>query len=450
KSTSTATINVLNTPDAGIAATPLQFCAGEVQNVTLATLLVGADPGGIWVETSQTPSTGGAFNATTGRFNTTGQIPGIYHFDYILVGPGPCPDDVVTVEVVIEDNPVADAGNTATLNCITPTTVLGGSGSSTGPQFEYSWVATNGGVVTPDDVLNPIASAGGTYTLTVLNTITGCSATDDVTIDQVGAFPSDIDIKVQSPDCVGDPAGSATVNAVIGGTPPFTYSLNNGPSVNSGVFPGLTTGDYILEVTDASGCTLTESFTIEDLVIVDLSIVNYVNDTLIFDRGDTIKLSYIFEGTNDIPDSVIWKMGDIILCINCNVLEITADLSGQITLEAYDVRGCRIEKAISFLVIRERDVYIPNIFSPNGDDLNDYFTLFTDADLKEITVMEIYTRWGELVFKKSAVQPNDPKEGWDGTFRGKTMNPGVYVYRIEIEHGDGLKENLAGDVTIVR
>ncbi len=183
---------------------------------------------------------------------------------------------------------------------------------------------------------------------------------------------------------------------------------------------------------------------------MDLAIVNYVNDTLIFDLGDTITLSYIYEGTNDIPDSVVWKLGDSILCINCDVLEIEAYLSGQITLEAYDVRGCKIVKEISFLVVRERDVYIPNIFSPNGDDLNDYFTLFTDADLKEISLMEIYTRWGELVFRKTHFQPNDPTQGWDGRFRETTLNPGVYVYRIEIEYGDGLKENLAGDVTIVR
>src|SRR5687768_14311140 len=98
----------------------------------------------------------------------------------------------------------------------------------------------------------------------------------------------------------------------------------------------------------------------------------------------------------------------------------------------------------------ERDVFIPNVFSPNGDNINDWFTLYTDADLKEISLLEIYTRWGDLVFRKTNFLPNDDTQGWDGKFRGETLNPGVYVYRIEILYGDDLVEKLAGDITIVR
>lgn len=448
-STSTVTVNVLRTPVAGTAASPLAFCAGETQTVNLASLLIGADAGGIWVESSSVPSTGGAFNAATGRFTTNTQLPGTYTFDYIIPGAGPCPDDQVTVQVVIENNPVADAGAAATLDCNATSAILGGSGSSVGPEFQYSWTTVDG-IVMNEDQLNATATAGGTYVLTVLNTVTGCSATDQVTIDQIGDFPTDIDMLVQSPDCEGDPPGSVQINAVVGGTAPYLFSLDGGPQVAANNFPNLQPGDHTLTVEDASGCTLTESFTIEDLVIVDLSIINYVNDTLIYAFGDTIKLSFQYTGTANTPDSVIWKMGDSILCINCPVLEIVADLAGKITLEAYDVRGCEIEKSISFLVVRDRDIYIPNIFSPNGDNLNDYFTLFTDSDLKTISLMEIYTRWGDLVFRKSNFDPNIPQEGWDGTFNGEDLNPGVYVYRIEIIYGDDLKESVAGDITIVR
>ena len=61
---------------------------------------------------------------------------------------------------------------------------------------------------------------------------------------------------------------------------------------------------------------------------------------------------------------------------------------------------------------------MPNVFSPNGDGLNDIFTLFTDSDVKEITLLEIYTRWGDLVFRKKNYLPNVPTEGWDGKFAG--------------------------------
>jgi len=100
--------------------------------------------------------------------------------------------------------------------------------------------------------------------------------------------------------------------------------------------------------------------------------------------------------------------------------------------------------------VRKRDVFIPNVFSPNGDGLNDMWNLYTDSDVKEIAVMEVYSRWGELLFRKEHVQPNNPADGWDGRFRGSTLNPGVYVYHLEVLYGDDLRDNFAGDITIVK
>jgi len=61
------------------------------QVVTLASLLTGEDAGGLWNESSQIQATGGAFNSATGTFNIVAQAPGTYTFDYIIMGPGPCP-----------------------------------------------------------------------------------------------------------------------------------------------------------------------------------------------------------------------------------------------------------------------------------------------------------------------------------------------------------------------
>jgi len=298
--------------------------------------------------------------------------------------------------------------------------------------------------------LNATASAKGTYTLTVTNMLTGCSATDDVFIDQIGTFPTDLNLLVQSPDCPGDPPGSMQVSLVTGGTGPYLYSLDGGAPVSSPVFNNLPAGDHTVEVTDAIGCKLSEDFTILDQVSIDLSIVNYVHDTLVFDFRDTITLSYLFSGSTIVPDSAVWKIGDSVLCINCAILKYKVGLSATVTLEVWDERGCYIKKSISYIVVRKRDFYIPNVFSPNGDGLNDTWTLFTDSDVKELPLVEVYTRWGELVFRKEHVQPNDASVGWDGRFKEQDLNPGVYVYHIEILYGDDLRDNIAGDVTIVK
>ncbi|MGB4849938.1 MAG: gliding motility-associated C-terminal domain-containing protein, partial [Saprospiraceae bacterium] len=445
----TTTINVMRKPVAGLAAAPFQFCAGENQTVTLSSLLIGSDPGGIWKESSANPSTGGAFNSATGKFNVVAQLPGIYTFDYVVNGPGPCPDDQVTVQVEIENNPIADAGATATLDCNQPTVLIGGNGSSAGANIIYAWAASNGGTLQNPNQLHATALSGGTYDLTVMNTLTGCSSVDQVIIDQIGTFPSAVNLVVKSPDCAGDPPGSVQVMAVTGGIAPYTYSLNNAAPVSSPVFNNLAAGDYELLVTDATGCKLRDSFTIQPQVDVSLSIVNFVHDTFVYAFGDTIKLAYQFSGTSNTPDSLVWKLGDSVVCINCAVLKLVADLSGKITLEAYDIRGCKIIKSIDYLVVRIRDVYIPNVFSPNDDGFNDFFTLFTKADVTGIT-MEVFTRWGDLVFRKADFVPNMPELGWDGKFREQALNPGVYVYKIVIVYGDGLREQVAGDITIVR
>lgn len=444
-----ADITVLRTPDAGVADMPAVFCAGENQTVTLSALLIGADAGGQWMESSQFPSTGGAFDMNTGTFNVVNQVPGTYTFDYVIMGAGPCPDDMTTVEVVIEANPVADAGSSNTLDCTMPTTQIGGSGTSTGPDFMYTWTTTDGMVSNANQAI-ATAEAAGTYVLTVVNILTGCTATDQVVIDQIGTFPTAVDMLVKSPNCEGDPPGSMQVLSVTGGTEPYTYSLNGAPGVASPVFSNLLAGDYTLEVTDAIGCKISDTFSITDLVVVDVSIINFVGDTLVFDLGDSIRFSYEYIGSTVIPDSLVWKLGDSVLCTNCLFLEMEAYLASVITLEAYDVRGCVATDQIAFQVVRNRDVYIPNVFSPNGDGLNDLFTLYSDADVVEITVMEIYSRWGELVFKKDGFLPNDETLGWDGTFDGDHLNPGVYVYRIAVRYGDDFMKDFAGDVTIIR
>lgn len=89
------------------------------------------------------------------------------------------------------------------------------------------------------------------------------------------------------------------------------------------------------------------------------------------------------------------------------------------------------------------DVFIPQIFSPNGDGLNDI--LFAMGNRFDSFLFIIYNRWGEKVF-----QSTDVKIGWDGTFRGVPAQEGVYVYYIEGE----IKENgvitRKGDITLVR
>jgi gliding motility-associated-like protein len=95
-------------------------------------------------------------------------------------------------------------------------------------------------------------------------------------------------------------------------------------------------------------------------------------------------------------------------------------------------------------------VYIPNVFSPNGDGINDVFLIQTNDRVAGIVSFRIFDRWGNVVFEDFNFLPNEPQHGWDGLFRGKEMNPAVFTYIAELTDLDGGSILKAGEVTLVR
>lgn len=95
-------------------------------------------------------------------------------------------------------------------------------------------------------------------------------------------------------------------------------------------------------------------------------------------------------------------------------------------------------------------LYIPNVFSPNQDGINDVFYLQGNEYVKDINTLRIFDRWGNVVFEKNNFKPDDPSKGWDGSFHDKIMNPDVFTYWVEFETVYGVVETKAGDVTLVR
>ncbi len=98
-----------------------------------------------------------------------------------------------------------------------------------------------------------------------------------------------------------------------------------------------------------------------------------------------------------------------------------------------------------------KDVFIPNVFSPNNDGLNDLFFISSSEDaLSNISFLRIFDRWGGLVFETFDFLPNIQEHSWDGTEKGKPLMPGVFVWVVELEYTDGTTELRSGDVTLVK
>jgi gliding motility-associated-like protein len=106
--------------------------------------------------------------------------------------------------------------------------------------------------------------------------------------------------------------------------------------------------------------------------------------------------------------------------------------------------GC---DSIVHLNLEHYKLFIPNAFSPNADGFNDVFSINGNVDLKEIVSLEIFNRWGELIFQGENLNAG---EGWDGTVDSENELPGVYTYITEIVMSDNKKRTLHGMVTLMR
>ncbi|MEO6132581.1 MAG: gliding motility-associated C-terminal domain-containing protein [Saprospiraceae bacterium] len=90
------------------------------------------------------------------------------------------------------------------------------------------------------------------------------------------------------------------------------------------------------------------------------------------------------------------------------------------------------------------EIYMPNVFTPNGDGINDFVKPVANS-IPLNYVFFIFDRWGDCVFKSTTYE-----ESWDGLFRNKKASEGVYAYTIDFESIHGIKKHLTGDLTLIR
>jgi len=98
----------------------------------------------------------------------------------------------------------------------------------------------------------------------------------------------------------------------------------------------------------------------------------------------------------------------------------------------------------------QKALFIPNAFTPNGDGQDDVFYPRCGANVQKIKTFQVYNRWGELLFDRQNLDPNDAGNAWDGTFKGSLPVPDVYVWVVEAICENGSQVNKKGSVTVIR
>lgn len=318
-------------------------------------------------------------------------------------------------------------------------------------EISVVWTGGNSGPATfqwTNNVSNTSTASGlpiGTYNITVTD-VNGCTDTTEHIINQ----PTPIIVEIPTPmepACFGFQT-FITLDTVFGGNPGvFTFSVDNGPQqlINAAI-PVFADLNHTVSVFDSEGCRFDTTFFINQ---PDEVIVNLGPDVEI-QLGDSIQLEPL--PISALPvDTIFWTPGDFLSCTDCFEPWASPLSTQEYMFTIRDINGCEGSDNIIVDVDKNRNIFIPNIFSPNGDGRNDIFKVESGPGVVDVNFMLIYDRWGELLFERNNFVPaDDISGGWDGTFRGKDAPTGVYVYLVEVDFADGVTLLYRGDITIIR
>jgi gliding motility-associated-like protein len=214
------------------------------------------------------------------------------------------------------------------------------------------------------------------------------------------------------------------------------------------VITGLDPGDYPVLITDINGCMWTDTISIE----ASPGLMFDVPGLYMIDQGDSVLIAI----TGDITEPGLtfqWIPAMNLSCTNCPAALAYPSESTTYQIQITDEDSCVYNLVTNVVVTIDSNsfdqAYAPNVFSPNGDGINDVWTISSRLENTFVQDLAIFDRWGNMVFSKSEIILNT-MDGWDGTREGKTINPGVFVYTARLVLGDGQEVILQGDITLVR
>lgn len=240
--------------------------------------------------------------------------------------------------------------------------------------------------------------------------------------------------------------GEIIIEQATGGYSPYMFSMDGIYFNSINYYQYLDTGSYFIIVKDSLGC--------QDTTEVQLNAEGGISitlpETIEIDLGEIAFLNPILSTHEDSVSIVRWMPTNYLSCPDCIETEASPDLTTFYTIDITDNKGCHTTDDIEVIVNREKDIFVPNAFSPNNDENNEFLYIISTKAVEEIEQFSIFNRWGNLVFENRKFSPNIASEGWDGTFKGQELTPQVFVYMIRYRLVDGSIKTKHGDITLIK
>jgi len=201
--------------------------------------------------------------------------------------------------------------------------------------------------------------------------------------------------------------------------------------------------NWIIRKHNQNGCDSTYNYTTTwyDDIMVD------VLTEQAMEESDSLLLDPYYSSN---VSRVIWSPSTGLSCINCFRPKISPAVDTKYYITVKDDNGCTSVDSIFIRVIKkEKDLYVPNSFSPNGDNINDHWGPILEQGSGTLESIQVFDRWGNRVFECSRELVNTYQcLPWDGSAQGKKCLPGVYVYQIVWKSTTGVIHKKAGDINL--
>ncbi len=431
--TATISIGVTATPTVTASANPAALCAGQSSTLTVSgatTYTWSANAGSVSSTTvAVTP-------AATTVYNVTGENAGCTTLQSVTVTVNPIPTlAAISSQTVCSGNNVNSINFTASAGAVvgwTNTNInigVAASGTTNISGYQAPVVTTQQiGVITaiPADPITGCVGASQTFTI-VINpkpVVTGPPLIDS-------AF-------------CGIPTGDIKNLVVSGGTPNYAYQWYMGSVVVPGAagtslnLNGMPAGTYSFVVTDANMCTATAGlFVIGGTPAV---VASFTANPI----SGTAPLNVTFNNNSTGAITYNWNLGNGSTPTTQNPNTIYTS-GGTYTVVLIAHNGtCQSTDTLTIHVDQSISIVVPNIFSPNGDGINDDFGFITSG-ISSLSC-DIFNRWGQKIKTLSS-----PTDKWDGKLdNGNTASEGTYFYVVVASSYDSKPHNSQGSLTIVK
>ena len=372
------------------------------------------------------------------------KLPGNYEVTLIAVGSNNCKDTIVK-SITVLPSPVVSFQVPAA-QCLEGNsfTFSGSNSNGLATVINHFWDFGDGSISNNQNKTHAFPSAGKYNVKYVVSTADGCR---DSIIQQVIIFPKPkANFSDQAPQCLMnnkftflstssfDPSSNANLNWDFGNGMTAT-GANVSHSYNK-------EGSYLVTLTISAGSSSC-SDKIQKQVVVNPQpdAVIQSDGPVIFCKGESVLLNV----PKVAGHTYQWFLGgSAITGATQDTLRVSKE--GVYTVNVQTVFGCKSSSIapVNVLIPCEASIWLPDVFTPNGDGINDVLMPVLPG-IKKFRCFKIYNRWGQLIFES-----REKSKGWDGTYLGKAQPIETYVWQIEGEDTAGKVYTKSGLFSLIR